>query len=201
MNDLTAKENKRFKRLENVVSKNLQAFYEVGAALLEIRNSKFYRYKYGTFADYVRARWDMGYSYAHKMMDASIVQFNLKSYSLDNSGFSLPANESQTRPLARLPVPLQIEIWKEVVATAPGGKITAVYVAAVALRMSTENGGDTKQLNKVMWNKVLKKLNTLTVYILERKASPINDEIDMKRKIDQKINLLIKLINFEDQIN
>ena len=49
MNDLATHE---LHQLEKIVERNLTAFYEVGRALLRIRDGKLYGEEYGTFEAY-----------------------------------------------------------------------------------------------------------------------------------------------------
>lgn len=128
--------NKRLGELESIISKNLKAFYEVGSALMEIRESKLYKQDYDTFEAYCRDRWDMTRQYAYNLIGSSEVVDNLKNV---NNCLHIPASESQARPLTRLSAPLQQEVWQRVVDTAPEGKITARYVAKVVSETKKEN--------------------------------------------------------------
>ena len=125
MDNLTITENQRLTQLEDVVSVNLRAFYEVGSALLEIRESRLYRNTHETFEDYCKERWDMTRMYAHYLIESKAVIDNLQNV---NNCLQIPVNESQARPLTRLAAPLQIEAWKKAVETAPEGKITARHI-------------------------------------------------------------------------
>jgi len=118
----------RLTELEGVIEKNLKAFYEVGAALLEIRESKLYKDTHTTFEDYCRDRWDMTRDYAYKLIGSSQVVSNLGN--VDNC-LQKPSTESQARPLTRLSAPLQKEAWERAVETAPEGKVTARHVQNV----------------------------------------------------------------------
>ena len=118
----------RLTELEGVIEKNLKAFYEVGAALLEIRESKLYKDTHATFEDYCRDRWDMTRDYAYKLIGSSQVVSNLGN--VDNC-LQKPSTESQARPLTRLSAPLQKEAWERAVETAPEGKVTARHVQNV----------------------------------------------------------------------
>lgn len=56
-------------RLEGIIRRNLQSFYEVGSALREIRDKGLYRDVLGfdTFEAYCKAKWDMKRTYAFYM--------------------------------------------------------------------------------------------------------------------------------------
>ncbi len=99
----------RLKHLETIISKNQSRFYEIGQALLEIRDSRLYKHAlFTSFEAYARARWDIGRSQAYRLIDAYKVINNLSPI-----GDRLPGNETQTRPLVPLSPPEQREMWKE----------------------------------------------------------------------------------------
>ena len=116
--------------LEAVIERGKQAFYEVGAALLTIRDRRLYRDTHATFEEYCRERWDFSRPRAYQLIDAAQVT-GLLSTTVDTP---LPASESQARELA----PLKDEpeavaaVWQEVTehAEETGEKITAATVRA-----------------------------------------------------------------------
>jgi len=135
MNNSIIVVNKRLDELESIIDKHLKAFYKVGSALIEIRESKLYKEDYDTFEDYCRDRWDLSIRYADKLMLSAKTIKVLESTPIG----VLPQNESQTRPLTRLSAPLQQEVWQKVVETAPEGKVTARYVSKVVSETRKEN--------------------------------------------------------------
>ena len=54
---MTKRERSRLGKLETTIDRGLQSFFEVGAALKEIRDSRLYRDEHGTFEDYCQTRW------------------------------------------------------------------------------------------------------------------------------------------------
>jgi phage N-6-adenine-methyltransferase len=129
------KNTEELERLEGVITRNLQSFYEVGRALAEIRDRGYYRDVLGfeTFEEYCKQKWDMGRSYAYSLMDSATVIENVRhGGQVENA----PTNERQTRPLARLEPDQQREAWAEAVETAPEGKVTAAIVAKVVKEMT-----------------------------------------------------------------
>lgn len=131
--ELAITKNKtEMERLEGVIQKNIGAFYEVGRALMEIRDKGYYKdvLGYDTFEAYCKERWDFGRSYAYRLMDsAKVIQ------SVSPIGDKVPTTENQTRPLARLKLEQQREAWQKAVETAPEGKVTAAHVSAVVRGM------------------------------------------------------------------
>jgi hypothetical protein len=131
---LSSSEAGRLAELETVIERGLQTFIEVGSALMEIRNSRLYRQMYATFEEYCQERWDLRKSRTYQLMDAAEVVENLKSSTiveLSSGSIPLPVNEAQARPLAKLEVEMQRQVWQRAVETAPEGKITAKHVETV----------------------------------------------------------------------
>ena len=134
---LSVREETRLKELEVVIIKNFKAFYEVGRALREIRDSKLYRETHETWKDYCKDLYDLAERTAYQYIDASSVVDNLKIefQNLRNcAGFEkdadipLPINEAQARALSSVPPDQQPEVWKTALETAPNGRITAAHI-------------------------------------------------------------------------
>ena len=104
-------------RLEGIIQKNIESFYEVGMALMKIRDQKYYHDVLGfqTFEEYCRKRWDYSRRNAYYLMDAAAVVENVNNCS------QKPVTESQVRLLARLTAENQLIAWQQAVATAPDG--------------------------------------------------------------------------------
>lgn len=125
---ITGAEARRLEALEATIERGLNTFVEVGAALLEIRDSRLYRTTHGTFEDYCRERWGMVASRARQLIAAAETVQNLQSVTTVTL---LPATESQARPLTTLEPEVQREVWQRAVETAPNGKVTAAHVQNV----------------------------------------------------------------------
>ena len=85
--------------LEGVIKKNLAAFYEVGRALMEIRDRRLYKEVkgYKTFEEYCRVEWDFSKTHANRLIEST------KTIEvLTPIGVKAPTTESQTRPLTQL---------------------------------------------------------------------------------------------------
>lgn len=109
---------------EQKIEKGLKTFYEVGRALLTIRDERLYRAEYSTFEEYCAKRWGMAHRHANRLIGAVEV--------IDNLGpmGPKPQSERQTRPLTQLEPEEQREVWQEVTerAEAEGRKVTAKAV-------------------------------------------------------------------------
>lgn len=126
-NDLTELEQLELETCEKDIESGIKSFYQVGKALLNIRDKQLYRETHTTFADYCLERWDIPRSTAYQFIDAAVVIENVR-----NCGHFLPANEAQARPLVKLKTAQQQQqAWQKVVETAPGGKVTAKHVDTV----------------------------------------------------------------------
>lgn len=132
----------RLEHLEGVIEKGLQSFYEVGKALLEIRDNQLYEKVRGisTFETYCKGRWGLGRSRAYQLIDSAMVVDNVKNF-----GQKPPQVESHASILAPLPVKQQREVWQEAVETAPGGKVTAAHVQKVIKEKDVEEKSELKK--------------------------------------------------------
>lgn len=106
------------------IERGLKTFYEVGEALLRIRDQGLYKEAaFSTFEDYCRERWGMSRPRAYQMIEAAEVAANLSTF-VD----VLPQNEAQTRPLAPLLPVEQQQVWQDVLEETGGNGITAEKV-------------------------------------------------------------------------
>lgn len=83
---------------EKVIQERVKAFWEVGYALMEIRNGRLWRMGYSSFTDYCRRRWGFSPERAsHHTQAAEVIQL----LTIGNIQ-PLPENERQVRPLVPL---------------------------------------------------------------------------------------------------
>ena len=133
-------------RLEGVIATNLNAFYEVGRALMEIRDNNYYSdvLGYETFEAYCRDRWDFTKSYANYLISSTTVINNLSDVT---TMVVKPTSERQCRPLAKLEPQQQVQAWEMAVESAPEGKVTARHVARIVKGMVTDE--HEKKVHKI----------------------------------------------------
>lgn len=112
--DLVESEKQELQSCEAVIERGLATFYEVGTALLKIRDERLYRSANATFEEYCRARWQMSRNHAHRMIDAARVAQNLLPMG------NIPQTERQVRPLAGLEPEQQRAVWEQAVSEANG---------------------------------------------------------------------------------
>ncbi len=110
---------------EAKIERGLQTFYEVGQALINIRDKQLYREHYNTFEAYCQDRWQMSHQRAYQLMGAAEVVENVQKF------LHPPQTESHTTPLIKLEPEQQLVAWEVVQQTAPGGKVTAAHVKSV----------------------------------------------------------------------
>jgi len=126
------KNTQDLERLEGVIQKNLGSFYEMGRALMEIRDGELYNKVRGieNFETYCKQRWDFKRTYAFYMIEAVRVTDNVHNCE------QKPMSESQCRPLINLEPDEQRKVWQMAVETAPDNKVTAAHVAKVVREMT-----------------------------------------------------------------
>lgn len=108
---LSIEEQNAFERCEVVIKQGLETFIEVGQALMEIRDNRYYRLEYRTFEDYCRGKWNFARQTAYQYISAANVIDNVRHGGQD----VLPASERQARPLTKLEPEIQQQAWAEVV--------------------------------------------------------------------------------------
>ena len=135
MENAITKNTVELEQLESVIKQNIGAFYEVGRALMEIRDKGLYRDVLGfdTFEAYCKSRWDFNRAHAYRLMDSVKVINNVSE-----SETKKPVNLEQTRPLAKLEPDQQRQAWQKAVETAPDGKVTAAHVSKVVKEITGE---------------------------------------------------------------
>lgn len=119
---LSAIETAELAQHEAVIERGLPTFFEVGTALMAIRERRLYRATHSSFEVYMRERWSMTKARATQLIGAAQVVENLGD---------APINESQTRALYALSPAEQRLAWEVVQQTAPAGKVTAAHVKSV----------------------------------------------------------------------
>ena len=124
---LSKVEQRHLGRLEKRIAAGLQTFREVGAALLEIRDSRLYRETHATFEAYCADRWALPRARAYQLIDsAKVVQ------ALGDPGDL--TNEAQARELASLPDSASMQtVWSaaEAQSEKTGKPVTAALIRRV----------------------------------------------------------------------
>jgi hypothetical protein len=121
---LAPAEQDELARCEQIISRGLQMFVQVGQALQRIRDERLYRATHPTFESYLADRWNISRTAAHQYIAAAAVVENVRNC----EQIEPPQNEAQCRPLAQLEPDEQTEAWTEAVESAPAGKVTGAHV-------------------------------------------------------------------------
>jgi hypothetical protein len=137
---LTKLEQEELDRCEGVLCRGLATFFEVGTALLTIRENRLYRITHTTFESYCRDRWNIGRSYACRVIGAAE---RIKLLPNDDA-IPKPANEFQIRPFLRLNSEQFPKAWRQVVKKAKGGKLTSGVIQEILQEFSEANGNSVK---------------------------------------------------------
>jgi hypothetical protein len=124
---LTKSERGQRKECEEILERGLGTFFEVGTALLMIRESRLYRDTHSSFEQYCHERWNIRRSYAWRVIGAAE---RMKLLSSDGNA-PKPANEFQMRPFLKLSAEKFPGAWSQAVKSAKQGKVTTRIVQAV----------------------------------------------------------------------
>src|ERR1035441_10571041 len=68
---LSQKDQTQLEQCEEIIGRGLSTFFEVGSALLRIRERRLYQGAHRTFEIYCRERWGIGRSYAWRLIGAA----------------------------------------------------------------------------------------------------------------------------------
>jgi hypothetical protein len=124
---LTTHEERKLTECEQVLSIGLATFFEVGAALLTIRDAQLYRGGYRNFETYCNERWGIGRTHAWRLIGAAT---RLKLLP-PGEGTPRPTNEYQMRPFLRLEPEAFPRVWEQALARAQNGRVTSNLVQRI----------------------------------------------------------------------
>lgn len=142
---LSQAEASELQACEQIIERGLKTFMEVATALMTIREHKLYRATHGTFDNYCQDRWAIQARHARRIIDAGEMAERI-CFEDGIPVLMLPASESQTRPLAKLPPEFQRTAWKKVIVKANGQTITAKMVEEVVTDELVAMGRLTKPI-------------------------------------------------------
>ena len=140
---MTSKERRMLYEYEEIIDKHIQAFFEVGKALMDIRDKRLYREEYPTFAEYCKSRWNLEIKRAYQL---------ITGYKIAENVNARIHPEYVLRPLARFTPEQQKEIYWKALEQAPDGKLTHRMIYEVIEDM----GAAFKRLEKNKHGKDLK---------------------------------------------
>lgn len=144
---LEALETSQLGHYEATIERGLATFVEVGHALAAIRDGRLYRATHRTFEDYCRDRWEFDRVRAHRLIRAAGVVDDLLPI-----GNTVPATESQARPLVALPADQRVIAWRRAVDSAPNGRPTASHVERAVRELPAAPGADPAVVLVSAWH-------------------------------------------------
>ena len=115
-----------YQACQAVLMMNSRSFVDVGQALASIRDQRLYREEFNTFEEYCRGRWEYSRRHADRLIFAAQVVTHLSP----NWSHSMPAYESQLRPLFSLTAEQTNLAWGRAIELAHGRKVSARFVKA-----------------------------------------------------------------------
>ncbi len=116
---LTDEEREQLEQCEATIRSGLQTFFDVGRALLAIRDQHLYRESHQTFERYCRVIWDMSRAHAYRLIGAAAIIQKLPP--MDRN--LVPECERQVRPLLKLDPALVPLAWSKALEKAGGGHV------------------------------------------------------------------------------
>ena len=137
--------SQRLAQLEQIIAAGRQTFYDVGNALLEIRDSELYKPRYRSFEEYCLDKWGFGRSQAYRLMDAA--------EKLSPNG-EIPVGdilkESHARALLAVPQEKRESVLKaaDQAAKSAGRRLTARDISEAADSSATTVKGLRQKLSK-----------------------------------------------------
>ncbi len=122
----------RLEELESIIEKGITTFYEVGHALIEIRDKGLFLKSKGgnfkTFEQYCFQKWGLARRTAYQYIAGTEVIDNVRMCAQIKY---LPSCEGQTRYLALLNPSRQIEAWQKITETVPQGSPTVKQIKQI----------------------------------------------------------------------
>jgi hypothetical protein len=126
---MTVPETVALEKYERIITRGLRTFYEVGNALMVIRDEKLYRASHDTFEAYCRDRWGMSDRHARRLVDATAVVNKMQE--LTGPMGPVPTSERQARELVGLEPAAAVEVMREA-----GVPVSAAAIRGARLALS-----------------------------------------------------------------
>lgn len=126
-NELTYAEETRFDVLKSRIKKGLNTAFQVGLALMEIRDLKLYRVDFDSFEAFCKKEYEIERAHAYRLIEASEIKMSPIGDKIEN--------EAQARALAHVPLEEREEVMDKV---EKGGKVTAAAIKEAAAKKVIE---------------------------------------------------------------
>lgn len=128
---LTADEQKALRVCEDVITKGLASFIEVGNALHKIQSQRLYRFSYNSFEEYLASRWKFRRAHAYRLITASRTAADLPPI----GDSAQPKNEAQARALTGLTSEQKAAAMQRAQELAGEKPVTAANIKAAAAEL------------------------------------------------------------------
>jgi len=171
---LTESEKKQREDCEEILERGLATFFQVGLALLTIQNGRLYRETHSSFEQYCHEKWNIGRSYAFRVIGAAERMKLLP----EDVNLPRPLNEFQMRPFLRLAPDRFPQAWKQAVKTGDG-KVTSSVARAVIRDLLPSEQQQFRSRRKGVRSKMKTKLpvgQLLTLFWEVKKQVEIGDK-------------------------
>jgi hypothetical protein len=123
---LTKSEEELLTGYEHILTRGLATFFEVGNALMAIRDNHLYRCGYASFEEYCNERWGIGRTYAWRVIGAAE---RLRLLPVDDT--PRPSSEFQMRPFLKLQPEAFPSAWKRVLEQTQNRPITSALIGGL----------------------------------------------------------------------
>lgn len=144
LTELDENEKVQLVQCEAILRQQLGAVFEVGSALMTIRDGRLYRATHASFEAYCRERLCISRSYAWRVLGAT-ERFKLLPAS---SNGPKPTNESQIRPFLAIEPKDFPKAWEAAVKAADNGRVTQSIAREVVREISGTSRSATRSRAK-----------------------------------------------------
>lgn len=187
---LTVPDRCRFAELEDTIEKRIQAFYEIGEALNEIRNRKLFRDEFPSFGEYCQHRWGFAKQYAYRLIAAHKTLENVDATEEQKAGL----RETHLRPLAILEPDEQKKAFNQAIETAPGGQLTEKHVQSIV-----NHGSPTETAHTVRMKATRGPVEWYTpAHVVDFAADVFGNEINLDPASCEAANKIVDADHFFD---
>jgi hypothetical protein len=145
---LTVSEKGELRKLETTIEKGMQSFFEVGSALMKIRDSRLYRDQWKTFEAYCEDRFDLSRRRAYQLIESvkTVERVDLCTSGTQKSVSDIIPTERAARAIAQVPEQELQEVLDEVVEQhkTTGEPVTAKTIKEAAKKVADKKPEATK---------------------------------------------------------
>lgn len=135
---LTKAENRELASIEEEIDTDLKAFIRTGRNFMTIRDKRLHRDNHKSFDAYCRSRWNLGKSYANRLIAAAEAADDVSEVECQIGQevvTIVPTSEAVAREMTGIDsIPQRADVWQRAVETAPTNSegeplVTAGHVA------------------------------------------------------------------------